>query len=41
MLTIETLENTRQSGNKITARCPACHENGADRTGQHLADYIA
>jgi hypothetical protein len=37
MLSIESLENVRQTGNKLTARCPACHEIGADRTGQHLA----
>lgn len=30
------LENVRHRGSKIEARCPACAEQGADRTGNHL-----
>lgn len=37
MLDVAKLENVRQSAGKLTARCPACHEAGADRKGQHLA----
>ncbi len=37
MLSLEKLENVKYSAGKITARCPACHEAGADRSGQHLA----
>ncbi len=30
------LENPRQRGAKMTARCPACAEQGQDTTGEHL-----
>ena len=38
-LDISRLEKVRRSGNKITARCPACAEHGGDRGGNHLAIY--
>lgn len=31
------LENIRAHGGKTTARCPACAEAGADKSGEHLA----
>jgi hypothetical protein len=37
MLTLDHLENVKRTATKITARCPACQEGGADRKGQHLA----
>lgn len=37
MLDLSKLENVRQVGGKLTARCPACHEAGGDRGGHHLA----
>lgn len=37
MLDLAKLENIRRTGERITARCPACHEAGGDRTGNHLA----
>ncbi len=37
MLSLEQLEKVRHvPGGKLTARCPACHEAGGDRTGTHL-----
>ena len=30
------LENVKKIGDKTTARCPACAEDGHDRTGEHL-----
>lgn len=33
---ITRLEKRRQTGTKITARCPACASSGNDRTGDHL-----
>lgn len=30
------LENCRQRGNKIIARCPACADIGQDKKGNHL-----
>ena len=30
------LENVKQHGTKIIARCPACAETGNDRKGEHL-----
>jgi hypothetical protein len=30
------LENARQCGKKIIARCPACAEDGHDEKGEHL-----
>lgn len=39
MLDLAKLENVRESAGKITARCPACHEIGADRKGHHLVHW--
>jgi hypothetical protein len=36
MLDLAKLEHVRQRGPKVEARCPACAEQGADRTGNHL-----
>lgn len=36
-LDLGRLEKVRESGGKITARCPACAEHGGDRSGRHLA----
>lgn len=33
------LEKVKRTGNKITARCPACAENGGDRAGNHLVIF--
>ena len=33
------LENVVQIDGKITARCPACQEDGGDNTGNHLVVY--
>ena len=33
------LENVRRKPGKLTARCPACAERGADRKGEHLVVY--
>ncbi|HWB01999.1 MAG TPA: hypothetical protein VG796_03180 [Verrucomicrobiales bacterium] len=41
MLSLEKLENVRRTAGKITARCPACHEAGGDRTGNHLVYWPA
>jgi len=35
-LDLSRLENVRQHGNKLTARCPACAEAGSDNGGDHL-----
>ncbi len=40
MLDLAKLENVRQSAAKLTARCPACHESGGDRAGNHLACWM-
>ena len=36
-LDLTRLEKVRRTGEKITARCPACGAAGGDRTGTHLA----
>jgi hypothetical protein len=36
MLNTEKLENIRQTLKGTTARCPACAEDGVDRSGNHL-----
>jgi hypothetical protein len=36
MLDLVKLEHVRQRDGKIEARCPACAEQGADRSGNHL-----
>jgi hypothetical protein len=33
---LSKLENIKQHGSKIIARCPACAETGNDRKGEHL-----
>ena len=33
------LENVVQFDGKITARCPACQEDGHDNSGNHLVIY--
>jgi len=33
---ITRLEKVRRTGSKLTARCPACHAVGNDRTGDHF-----
>ncbi len=33
------LENVHRKSGKLTARCPACAEKGADRKGEHLAVF--
>lgn len=33
---ISKLENVKNTGNKIVARCPACAESGQDKKGNHL-----
>lgn len=33
---LSKLENVKQHGSKVIARCPACAENGSDRKGEHL-----
>ncbi len=38
-LDLARLENARQRGNRLTARCPACAETGSDRKGEHLAIF--
>ncbi len=35
-LDLARLENVRRRGSKIETRCPACAENGNDKTGNHL-----
>lgn len=35
-LEISKLENARERGDKIIARCPACAEHGRDEKGEHL-----
>ena len=37
--TSTSLEKVRHMPGKITARCPACAEEGADHTGNHLAIF--
>ena len=37
MLDLQRLENVKHpAAGKLTARCPACHEAGGDRRGEHL-----
>jgi len=36
-LDLDRLEKVRRRGAKVTARCPACAEAGADKTGNHLS----
>jgi len=38
-LDIKKLENVQQHGTKVIARCPACAQDGADTTGEHLVVY--
>jgi len=39
-LDISKLENVvKKAAGKITARCPACAEDGADTKGEHLAVF--
>ena len=38
-LDLTRLKKVRRSGDKVTARCPACAETGGDRSGQHLAIF--
>lgn len=38
-LDLSRLEKVRELPGKITARCPACAEDGRDRTGNHLVIY--
>lgn len=38
-LDFSRLEKIRRSGNKVTARCPACAERGSDRKGNHLTIF--
>jgi len=35
-LDLDRLENPRERGSKLIARCPACAESGADASGEHL-----
>ena len=35
-LDLSRIENARQRGEKIIARCPACAEHGHDEKGEHL-----
>lgn len=39
MLDLAKLENARRHGAKVEARCPACAEQGADKTGNHLVVF--
>ena len=37
MLDLQRLQHVRHyTAGKLTARCPACHEAGGDRRGEHL-----
>ena len=38
-LDLHRLEKTKQRGEKIIARCPACAEDNRDRTGEHLVIF--
>lgn len=38
-LDLSRLEKVRHAGGRITARCPACAETGADRKGNHLTIF--
>ncbi len=35
-LNVSILENVHESGGKTTAACPACREQGSDKSGDHL-----
>ena len=39
MLDLDRLEIVRERGGKVIARCPACAEAGADRSGNHLSIF--
>jgi len=39
MLDLDRLETVRVRGGKVIARCPACAETGADRSGNHLSIF--
>lgn len=39
MIDIAKLENVRERGGKTIARCPACAEDGGDKTGNHLVIF--
>jgi hypothetical protein len=39
MLDLSRLERVRERGRKVIARCPACAELGADRSGDHLSIF--
>lgn len=39
MLNVDKLQAIKQNGSRITARCPACAEEGRDRKGNHLFIY--
>jgi len=38
-INIAKLEKVKHRGGKVIARCPACAENGADKSGEHLVVY--
>ena len=38
-LDVGKLENVKQSGGKVIARCPACKELGKDSGGNHLVIF--
>jgi hypothetical protein len=38
-LDVHLLKNAKQRGDKLTAQCPACLENGGDTAGNHLAVF--
>lgn len=40
-LDLSRLEKVRSRGGKVEARCPACAENGGDKTGNHLSVFEA
>ena len=40
-LDLHCLENVRQTGDKTTFRCPACANEGKDRTGNHGVIFLA
>ena len=38
-LDLSKLQKLNQRGDKLTAQCPACLENGGDTAGNHLAVF--
>ena len=36
---LKKLENVHESGEKVTARCPACAQDGGDVKGEHLVVF--